>query len=61
VVSGKAKVICTKIYEQRIAREQQIDQDQISAGQHDSPRDLSAITGTRKLLDQLVIWYRTDE
>ncbi|KAH0828566.1 hypothetical protein J3R83DRAFT_2836 [Lanmaoa asiatica] len=47
MVSGKAKVICTKIYNERIAREQQIDQDQINAGQRDSPRDLSAITGTR--------------
>ncbi|KAF8439856.1 hypothetical protein L210DRAFT_879664, partial [Boletus edulis BED1] len=46
MASGKAKVICTKIYEQCIAREQQIDQNQISTGQRDSPRDQSAITGT---------------
>ncbi|KAF8433040.1 hypothetical protein L210DRAFT_3650107 [Boletus edulis BED1] len=37
MASGKAKCI---------AREQQIDQNQISTGQRDSPRDQSAITGT---------------
>ncbi|KIK97537.1 hypothetical protein PAXRUDRAFT_72544, partial [Paxillus rubicundulus Ve08.2h10] len=46
MVSSKAKVICTQIYEQRIAREQRMDQDQINMGQRNSPQDLSAITGT---------------
>jgi hypothetical protein len=43
MVSGKAKVI----YEQHIAREQQLDQEQVSTGQRESPRDMSAIVGTR--------------
>ncbi|KIJ20284.1 hypothetical protein PAXINDRAFT_7533 [Paxillus involutus ATCC 200175] len=42
MVSGKAKVI----YEQHIAREQQLDQEQVSTGQRESPRDMSAIVGT---------------
>ncbi|KIK98538.1 hypothetical protein PAXRUDRAFT_823769, partial [Paxillus rubicundulus Ve08.2h10] len=39
------KVTCTVIYGQHVAREQQLDQEHISTGQRDSPRDPSAITG----------------
>jgi hypothetical protein len=49
MVSGKAKVTCTAIYGQHVTSEQQLDQENISTGQRDSPRDLSAITGTRTL------------
>ncbi|KAF9233677.1 hypothetical protein BU15DRAFT_66385 [Melanogaster broomeanus] len=45
-LSGKAKVMCTAIYGQHVTSEQQLDQEQISTGQRDSPRDLSAITGS---------------
>ncbi|KIK75449.1 hypothetical protein PAXRUDRAFT_835654 [Paxillus rubicundulus Ve08.2h10] len=45
MVSGKAKVTCSVIYGRHVAREQQLDQEHISTGQRDSPRDLSAITG----------------
>jgi hypothetical protein len=47
LVSGKAKVICVKLYEQRIAAEQALDEQQIHAGQRDAPRDENAIAGTR--------------
>ncbi|KIK81402.1 hypothetical protein PAXRUDRAFT_808059 [Paxillus rubicundulus Ve08.2h10] len=46
MVSGKAKVICKVIYKQHIAREQRLDQEQVSTGQQESPRDMSAIVGT---------------
>ncbi|KIK94708.1 hypothetical protein PAXRUDRAFT_142332 [Paxillus rubicundulus Ve08.2h10] len=53
-VSGKAKVTCTAIYGQHVAREQQLNQKHISTRQRDSPRDLSAITGARmsRILNQ---------
>ena len=44
MVSGKAKVMCTGVYEQCIAQEQQADQEQISLGRRDSPRHISVIT-----------------
>ncbi|KIK94293.1 hypothetical protein PAXRUDRAFT_783759 [Paxillus rubicundulus Ve08.2h10] len=46
MVNGKAKVICKVIYEQHIAREQRLDQEQVSTGQRESPRNMSAIVGT---------------
>ncbi|KIK78490.1 hypothetical protein PAXRUDRAFT_773087, partial [Paxillus rubicundulus Ve08.2h10] len=46
MVSGKAKVICKVIYEQHNAREQRLDQEQVSTGQQESPRDMSVIVGT---------------
>ncbi|KIK79760.1 hypothetical protein PAXRUDRAFT_768207 [Paxillus rubicundulus Ve08.2h10] len=49
MVSSKAKVICKVIYEQHIAQEQQLDQEQISMGQWESPQDMSAIVGTHIL------------
>lgn len=47
LVSGKAKVICARLYEQCIADEQALDEQQIHAGQRDAPRDEAAIAGTR--------------
>jgi hypothetical protein len=47
LVSGKAKVICARLYEQRIADEQALDEQQINAGQRDAPRDEAAIAGSR--------------
>ncbi|KAG0692047.1 hypothetical protein DFH29DRAFT_883161 [Suillus ampliporus] len=38
-VSGKAKVMCARLYEQRIAHEQAIDEQQVHASQRDAPRD----------------------
>ncbi|KIK78661.1 hypothetical protein PAXRUDRAFT_163387 [Paxillus rubicundulus Ve08.2h10] len=46
MVSSKAKVICKVIYEQHIAWEQQLDQEQVSMGQWESPQDMSVIVGT---------------
>jgi hypothetical protein len=43
----KAKVICARLYEQRIADKQALDEQQIHAGQRDAPRDEAAIAGTR--------------
>jgi hypothetical protein len=45
VVSGKAKVICARLYEQCITHEQALDEQQIHAGQRDIPRDEAAIAG----------------
>ncbi|KAG2076555.1 hypothetical protein BDR04DRAFT_1089706 [Suillus decipiens] len=47
-VSGKAKIICARLYEQCIVHEQALDEQQIYAGQRDSPRDEAAIAGTLK-------------
>ncbi|KIK81257.1 hypothetical protein PAXRUDRAFT_156469 [Paxillus rubicundulus Ve08.2h10] len=46
MVSGKAKVIYKVIYKQHITQEQRLDQEQVSTGQRESPRDVSAIVGT---------------
>jgi hypothetical protein len=45
VVSGKAKVICARLYEQCITHEQALDEQQIHAGQRDTPRDEAVIAG----------------
>ncbi|KIK94213.1 hypothetical protein PAXRUDRAFT_143331, partial [Paxillus rubicundulus Ve08.2h10] len=46
MVSSKAKVTCTAIFGQHVTLEQQLDQEQISTRQRDSPQDLSVITGS---------------
>ncbi|KIO03467.1 hypothetical protein M404DRAFT_145574, partial [Pisolithus tinctorius Marx 270] len=43
MVSGKAKVICTPMYEQWITLEKEQDRQQIAAGLQDAPRDDAAI------------------
>ncbi|KAG2365588.1 hypothetical protein BDR07DRAFT_1374249 [Suillus spraguei] len=46
MISRKAKVVCAMLYEQRIAHEQAIDEQQVHAGQRDTLRDEVAIAGT---------------
>lgn len=46
MVSGKAKVVCARLYEQRVAHEQAMDEQQVHLGQRDAPRDEVAIAGT---------------
>ncbi|KAG1727642.1 ribonuclease H-like domain-containing protein [Suillus paluster] len=46
MVSRKAKVVCARLYEQRVAHEQAIDEQQVHAGQRDAPRDEVVIAGT---------------
>jgi len=46
--SGKAKVICASLYQQRIAHERILDEHQVQLGQRDAPRDDAAIAGARK-------------
>ncbi|KAG2116714.1 uncharacterized protein F5147DRAFT_649153 [Suillus discolor] len=46
MVSGKAKVICARLYEQRMANEHALDEQQIHTGQRDALRDEAAIAGT---------------
>ncbi|KIK75313.1 hypothetical protein PAXRUDRAFT_71207, partial [Paxillus rubicundulus Ve08.2h10] len=47
MVSGKAKVIFKVIYEQHIAREQQLDQEQVGTGQQELPQDMSVIVSDK--------------